>query len=215
VPRELKDREKLNRMGMSSQEPLQYADEGEDMLNRIVMGMNHGCITTNLNQSALQCNGNIPVHLQPNSSKFKVTQSTAKVMLTVFWDPQGALLAHFQKHDENMNFASYHEVILKLRGAICRKHLGQLARRLLLHHDNIGPHTAQATHERIQELQWEFLEHLPYSLDLVPSDFHLFVSLKTTLVEDVSLITKRLKLVQKSLETAIKRRLCCGFSTHW
>jgi histone-lysine N-methyltransferase SETMAR len=28
--------------------------------------------------------------------------------------------------------------------------------------------------ERIQELQWELLEHPPYSPDLAPSDFHLF-----------------------------------------
>jgi hypothetical protein len=32
VPRELKDREKMNRMGLSF---LQYADEGEDMLYMI------------------------------------------------------------------------------------------------------------------------------------------------------------------------------------
>jgi hypothetical protein len=38
VPRELKDREKMNRMGLSLQHLLQYAHEGEDMLNRIVTG---------------------------------------------------------------------------------------------------------------------------------------------------------------------------------
>jgi hypothetical protein len=40
------------------------------------------------------------------------------------------------------------------------------------------PQRDQATQERIQELQWEFLEHLPYSLSLAPSDFHLFGLLK-------------------------------------
>jgi hypothetical protein len=40
------------------------------------------------------------------------------------------------------------------------------------------PHTAQATQERIQKLQWELLEHPPYSPDLVPSEFHLFGPLK-------------------------------------
>jgi hypothetical protein len=38
VPRELKDRVKMNRMGLSLQRVLRYADEGEDMLNRIVSG---------------------------------------------------------------------------------------------------------------------------------------------------------------------------------
>jgi hypothetical protein len=36
VPRELKDREKMNRMVLSLQHLLQCAAEGEDMLNRIV-----------------------------------------------------------------------------------------------------------------------------------------------------------------------------------
>jgi hypothetical protein len=45
----------------------------------------------------------------------------------------------------------------------------------------------------IQELQWELPEHLPYSLELTPSDFHLFDPLKTTLVVNVSPMTKRLK----------------------
>jgi hypothetical protein len=38
VTRELKDREKINRMDVSLQHLLRYADEGEDMLNKIVTG---------------------------------------------------------------------------------------------------------------------------------------------------------------------------------
>jgi histone-lysine N-methyltransferase SETMAR len=46
----------------------------------------------------------------------------------------------------------------------------------VLHHDN-----AQATQERIRELQWKLLQHPPYSPDLVPSGFHLFGPLKNHL----------------------------------
>jgi hypothetical protein len=73
-------------------------------------------------------------------------------MLTVFLDSQGVLLANFQKHGENVNSASYREVLFKLRDAIRRKRKGQLAGGVLLHHDNARPHTARATQERIQEL---------------------------------------------------------------
>jgi hypothetical protein len=38
VPKELKDWEKINWMGLSLQYLLQYTDEGENMLNRIVTG---------------------------------------------------------------------------------------------------------------------------------------------------------------------------------
>jgi histone-lysine N-methyltransferase SETMAR len=104
-------------------------------------------------------------------------------MPTVFWDSQGVLLAHFQTRDENMNSASYYEVLLQLRDAVRRKHPGQMARGVLIHHDSARPHTARATQERVQELQWELLEHPPYSPDLAPSDFHLFGALKTILLQ--------------------------------
>jgi histone-lysine N-methyltransferase SETMAR len=68
-----------------------------------------------------------------------------------------------------------------------------VAREVLLHHDNARPHKARATQERIRELQRELFEHPPYSSDMAPSDFHLFGPLKTTLVANVSLMTKRLK----------------------
>jgi hypothetical protein len=66
-------------------------------LTGMLLGTNYGCITTNSNQSISHCNRNISVHLQPKSSKFKVTSVAGKARLTVFWDSQGVLLAHFQK----------------------------------------------------------------------------------------------------------------------
>jgi len=30
----------------------------------------------------------------------------------------------------------------------------------------------------MQEVKWDILDHLPYSLDLMPRDFHLFLHLK-------------------------------------
>jgi hypothetical protein len=99
----------------------------EISLTGFLLGTNHGSIATNPNQSMIQCKENIPLHIQPKSSKFKVTSSAGKVMLTVFWDSQGVLLARFQKRCENVNSASYCEVLLKLRDAICRKRPGQLA----------------------------------------------------------------------------------------
>jgi hypothetical protein len=94
----------------------------------------------------------------PSTKKFKVTPSAGKVMFIVFWDSKGVQLAHFQKHGENLNSASYCDVLLKLRDSIRRKLPGLLARGVLLHHDNARTHTARATQERIQE-QWEVLEH--------------------------------------------------------
>jgi histone-lysine N-methyltransferase SETMAR len=130
-----------------------------------------------------------------STKKYKVTSmlSARKVMLTPFWDSQGVLLAHFQKLSESVNSALYYVFLLKLQDAICRKCPGQLARGVLLHHDNARPHTARATQERIQELQWEIIKHPPNSPELAPSNFCLFGSLKTTLVANVSLTMKSWK----------------------
>jgi hypothetical protein len=42
---------------------------------------------------------------------FKVMPSSGKVMLTVSWDSEGILLAHFQRRGENMNSACYCEAL--------------------------------------------------------------------------------------------------------
>jgi hypothetical protein len=95
-----------------------------------------------------------------------------------FWDYQGVLVALSQKRGENVNSASYCEVLLKLKGAVGRKIPGQRAGAALLHRENARARTARETKERIKELQWELHEHLPYSPDWASSDFHLHGPLK-------------------------------------
>jgi hypothetical protein len=51
-----------------------------------------------------------------------------------------------------VNSASNCKVLLKLHDTIHRKCPGQLARGVLLHHNNARSHIAQATQERIQQL---------------------------------------------------------------
>jgi hypothetical protein len=45
-------------------------------------------------------------------------------------------------------------------------------------YDNARLHTAAQTQALITSFGWEQFDHPPYSPDLVPSDFHLFVHLK-------------------------------------
>ena len=44
--------------------------------------------------------------------------------------------------------------------------------------DNVRPHVANKTVNKLRKFHWEFLKHPPYSPDLAPSDFHLFSPLK-------------------------------------
>jgi hypothetical protein len=48
-------------------------------------------------------------------------------------------------------------------------------------HDNAHPHTATATQDLIATFVWEQFDYSPDSPDLAPSDFHVFMHLKTFL----------------------------------
>jgi len=48
-------------------------------------------------------------------------------------------------------------------------------------HDNARSHTAAATQNLITTFGWEQFDHPPYNPDLGPSDFHLFLHLKSFL----------------------------------
>ena len=56
------------------------------------------------------------------------------------------------------------------------RHPHQQGQTIILH-DNTRPHVAQVIKAALQELKWEVLQHLPYSLNLAPMDYYLFCSL--------------------------------------
>jgi hypothetical protein len=125
--------------GSALQHLLWYAD-GEDMLNRIIT-WNKSCVY-HYQPESKHASMQWKHPSSPSAKKFKVTPPAGKVILTMFWDSQGVQLGHFQKCGDNVNSASYCEVLLKLWDAICRKRPGSLARGVLLHHDNVRPHIA-------------------------------------------------------------------------
>jgi len=48
-------------------------------------------------------------------------------------------------------------------------------------HDNAPFHRTLATEKKLAYLGFQYLDHPPYSLDLAPSDYHLFPELKKQL----------------------------------
>ncbi|GBO11357.1 Mariner Mos1 transposase [Araneus ventricosus] len=53
---------------------------------------------------------------------------------------------------------------------------------VIILHDNARPHTANAVKTTLQQFRWETLEHLPYSPDLSPCDFHVCGPLKQAIL---------------------------------
>ena len=70
-------------------------------------------------------------------------------------------------HLEPLKAAQYLELVN-------RKHI-------LFHHDNIRSHISLMTRQKLLQLGWEVLIHLPYSSDIAPVDVHLFLSLQNSL----------------------------------
>jgi transposase len=82
-----------------------------------------------------------------------------------------------------MNAAAYQETLERLKEAIQHKRPGLLTKglRVLRLHDDARPHSAAATVNLLKSWGWEILPHPPYSPDLAPSDFHLFLKMKKQL----------------------------------
>jgi hypothetical protein len=51
---------------------------------------------------------------------------------------------------------------------------------VVFHQDNARPHVSEMTQQKTEELNWEILDHPPYSPDLAPWD-NLFTSLQKTI----------------------------------
>jgi len=111
-------------------------------------------------------------------TKFKQASSVRKITATVFWDRKRILLIDFLERGLTINADANCETVRKLRRAIQNKRHGMLSSGIVLLHDNVRPHTAARTAQLLQQFCWEVFDHLPYSPDLAPSDYHLFMYLK-------------------------------------
>lgn len=113
--------------------------------------------------------------------KAKVTQSTKKVMATIFWDCKGILLIDFKERNTTMNGEYYAALLHRLRDAIKERRRGKLSRGVRLLHDNAPVHTALISKAAVKDCGFQEISHPPYSPDLAPSDFYLFSKLKSDL----------------------------------
>jgi len=84
-------------------------------------------------------------------------------MLTVFWNLEHIVLAHFLEKETTINSQRYSETLTALKTRI--KQIGIRNETLLQH--NAMPHTRAATRDAIQRLDFSLLPHPPYSPDLL------------------------------------------------
>jgi len=107
-------------------------------------------------------------------------------MLTVFWNPKCVLLIDFLEEGATVNLEL---CIENLKKCITRKKAEIYD--ILFHQDNARPQISVATTNATVCLGFTVLPHPAYSLDLAPSDFHLFHNVKEELRGKTSFLIKK------------------------
>lgn len=176
VPKMLTDVHKTKRLSSALTFLERYHNDGDDFLSQIVTGDETwvAYVTPESKQQSMEWRHSD----SPRKVKFKQTISARKIMCTVFWDRKGVLLVEFLPRNETINAAAYCKTLHNLRRSIQNKRRGKLSKGIVLLQDNARPHVANQTKDLITSFRWETLDHPPYSPDLAPSDYHLFLHLK-------------------------------------
>ena len=115
--------------------------------------------------------------------KFGVIASARRVVATVFWAANGAVLTDYLEHGSTIIGTYYDDLIRKVLAALKEKRQGKLFCGVLLHQENAPAHTSSQKLGAIDNAGFKLLLYLSPFLDLVPSDLYLFPELKEFLKE--------------------------------
>jgi len=89
------------------------------------------------------------------------------------------------KPGETVNIERCRQQMINLNQVLCEKRPEYQKRqhKVILLHNNAPSHTGKLIKETIEAFDWEILSHAAYSLDLAPSDYHLFASMGHALTQ--------------------------------
>ena len=132
--------------------------------------------------------GVVAYRLTPLRPKnFLVHKFAWKVLASIFWDQDGILLIHDLPKGQIIDAVYYSSLLVQLKVILKEKRRGKFTKGVLFLHGNVLAHRALATQKK---LSFQCLDHLPYSPDLAPSDYHMFPGLKKT-IESSPLFVRR------------------------
>ena len=129
-------------------------------------------------QSKNQWIGGKAAHPAPKIPSAKIRW---KFLASVFWDQDCILLIDYLPKGQTINAEYYSSLLVQLKDILKEKRLGKVTKGVLFLHDNVPANRALATQKKLAYLGFQCLDHLPYSSDLAPSDYHLFPGLKKTI----------------------------------
>jgi len=130
-------------------------------------------------QSNNQWSGGIGAH--PAQKNFQVQKSGGKVLASIFWDQDNILLIDYLPKGQTINAEYYSSLLVQLKDILKEKCRRKVTKVVLFLHDNAPAHWALATQKKLAYLGFHCLDHPPFSLDMAPSECHLFPGLKKQL----------------------------------
>jgi histone-lysine N-methyltransferase SETMAR len=105
-----------------------------------------------------------------------------KIMLCIWWDMSGVIYFELLDINQTVTADVYSQQLQRLNEVLLLKRPALANQKgVILLHDNSRSHVAKLTQQKIEQLGWEVLPHPPWSPDLSPSDYHLFLSLRNYL----------------------------------
>ena len=105
-------------------------------------------------------------------------RSAGKVMMIIFRNKDGVLLTEYLPHGTTINGPCYASIIERLRSVIVEKGCGKVSHGVLLLHDNALIDKCKIVQAAIRQTGFIELNHVAYSPDIAPTDYHLFSNLK-------------------------------------
>ena len=149
------------------------------------------------------------------SKREKKMIGSEKVLLSVYWNPNGFLLIDALPKGSKFNADYYiNNILIPLteNGTLYPDTNG---RRLNLHVDNARPHTAKKSTQTMEYLGLKKVHHPTYSPDIAPSDFFLFGYAKEKL-KGIK-FNSRDELIQKVIEilNSIPKELLSQVFDEW
>ena len=121
-----------------------------------------------LRQSNNQWSGGIAAHPAPKNSECK--NLLEKVLASIFWDQDGILVIDYLPKGPNYQRGVLLISAGAIEGLLKKKRHGKVTKGVLFLHHNAAAHRTLATQMKLAYLDFQCLDHPPYSPDLAPSD---------------------------------------------
>ncbi|KAF2349194.1 Transposase type 1 [Trinorchestia longiramus] len=165
VPHELNEKQKLRRFEVCS--ILSLRNTNDLFLDRIVTCDEKWVLNDNRKRSGQWLDRDEPPKHFP-----KPMLHQKKIMVTVWWSAIGVIHYSCLGVNETINAERYCNDLSVMHARLSEKRPALVNRRgPILLYDNVRPHVARMTVQKLTELGYETLPHPPYSPDLSPTDY--------------------------------------------